>query len=129
MRATRASSFVPAASLLALASGGSALAHHSTSAFDTTSTIELEGTITRYEWANPHVFIWLEARDAQGNALIWQVEGGPPALLRRAGVTRDLITVGQRVKIFGHPGRIPDRHLTLMNSLQTDTDEKLAFGQ
>lgn len=129
MPATRPCSFVPAASLIALAAGGSAFAHHSTSAFDTTNTIELEGTITRYEWANPHVFIWLETRDAQGNAVTWQVEGGPPALLRRAGVTRDLIAVGQHVKISGHLGRAPDRHVALMNSLQTDTDEKLAFGQ
>jgi hypothetical protein len=129
MRATRASSFAPVGSLIALAAGGTALAHHSNSAFDTTSTIELEGTITRYEWANPHVFIWLETSDAQGNAVIWQVEGGPPALLRRAGVTQDLIAVGQHVKIFGHLGRASDRHMALMNSLQADTDEKLAFGQ
>ena len=129
MRAPRVLSYFPAASLIALAAGGPALAHHGTSAFDTTQKIELEGTITRYEWANPHVFIWLETRDGQGNAVTWQVEGGPPALLRRAGTTRDLIAVGQHVKVFGNPGREPDRHHALMNSLQTDANEKLTFGQ
>jgi hypothetical protein len=129
MRARRVHSCLTATTLLALGTVGTALAHHGTANFDTTQKIELEGTITRYEWANPHVFIWLETRDEQGKAVTWQVEGGPPALLRRAGVTRDLISVGQHVKVIGHPARAPDRHEALMDSLETDANEKVAFGQ
>lgn len=129
MSATRTYALRSTAASIALAVGATALAHHSTAAFDTASTIELEGAITRYEWANPHVLLWLETRDAEGNAVAWQVEGGPPALLRRGGVTRELIAVGQQVRIAGHPGRTRDRHVALMNSFATGSDEKLAFGQ
>ena len=129
MLARRVLLCVPATLLLALATVGTALAHHGTANFDTTQKIELEGAITRYEWANPHVFIWLETRDEQGKAVTWQVEGGPPALLRRAGVTRDLISVGQHVKVIGHPSRARDRHEALMNTLQTEANERVAFGQ
>jgi uncharacterized protein DUF6152 len=129
MRARRVLSSVLATTLLVIATGGIALAHHGTANFDTTQKVQLEGTITRYDWANPHVFIWLETRDEHGNAVTWQVEGGPPALLRRAGVTRDLISVGQHVKVIGHPGRAPDRHQAVMSSLQTEANETIAFGQ
>lgn len=120
-------------SLLLIAAAGAAprvaQAHHTTANFDTTRNIELEGIITRYKWANPHIFIWLEARDEQGNAVTWRVEGGPPALLRRAGITQDLISVGQHVKVSGSPARAADRREVLMNALQTDAKEQLAFGQ
>lgn len=115
--------------VIALTAGGTALAHHSTSAFDTSREVELEGRITRYEWANPHVFLWLETLDEQGTPVTWRVEGGPPALLRRAGIDRDVISVGQYVKVFGHPSRASDRYAALMNSLQTDADQSLPFGQ
>lgn len=129
MRTRRVLTCVPVTLLLALATIGTASAHHGTAKFDTTQKIELEGTITRYEWVNPHVFIWLETHDEQGTAVTWQVEGGPPALLRRAGVTGDLISVGQHVKVIGHPSRASDRHEALMNALLTETNERLAFGQ
>jgi hypothetical protein len=118
--------------LLIVAAGAAprmALAHHTTANFDTMHKIELEGVITRYQWSNPHVFIWLEARDEQGNAVTWRVEAGPPALLRRAGITQDLISVGQHVKVSGSPARAKGRRDVLLSALQNDAKEQLAFGQ
>ena len=62
-----------------LASAPAARAHHSASAFDAKQTVSLEGVVTRYEWANPHVYIWLAAPGADGETAEWQVEGQPPA--------------------------------------------------
>jgi len=116
--------------ILALPVQQAAFSHHSTAAFDTKTKIELSGTITRYRWANPHVFLWLETRDDQGKPIVWEVEAAPPAMLRRAGVTQDQIAVGDHVTVSGNPGRIAAKHQVLLNTLRKD-DSKVAliFGQ
>ena len=73
------------AAAVVLSSASPAIAHHSNAAFDSTQTISLEGVVTRYEWANPHVYLWIAAADANGDKVEWDVEGQPPALLRRLG--------------------------------------------
>src|SRR5262245_57051219 len=87
---------IVAASLLATAAP--AMAHHSMAAFDTTQTVSLEGVVTRFEWANPHVYIWLSAADADGKTVEWEVEGQPPSMLRRLGWSRETLTVGDAVQ-------------------------------
>ena len=60
-----------------------AFAHHSAAMFDATKTITLEGSIERYEWANPHVYIHLASSSGT-----WVVEAGSPSMMERVGWTR-----------------------------------------
>jgi len=54
-------------------------AHHSFAAeFDASKTVTLTGTVTKLEWANPHIWVYLDVKDAQGSLQHWQCEGGPP---------------------------------------------------
>jgi len=103
-------------------------AHHSTAIFDMTADVEIRGTIARYEWANPHVYLWVEEVTDSGERILWEVEGGPPAILRRSGVSKDQIAVGDAIVIKGKPGRVPEKRQVLMNALIKD-EATLNFGQ
>jgi hypothetical protein len=79
-----------------------AVAHHSIDAeFDREKPVELKGTVTKVEWMNPHIWIYLDVKDANGNVQKWQVEGGAPNSLRRNGVSRNALKEGDTVTING----------------------------
>jgi hypothetical protein len=81
------------------------VAHHSPARFDTDQVITVEGVVTEYEWANPHVYIYVEQTTDAGDAIDWEVEGTPPAILRRQGWSENTLRVGDRVVVTGNPAR------------------------
>jgi hypothetical protein len=79
-----------------------ALAHHSFAAeFDGKKTVKLEGTLTKLEWTNPHIWIYVDVKDESGTPVKWQCEGGPPNTLTRNGWTKDSLKAGDQVTIEG----------------------------
>ena len=77
---------------LALTSAG---AHHSVSGqFDRDKRVTVTGVITEVEWINPHTYIHLESRDESGAATMWQFESAPTAMLRKVGLTKDMLMGG-----------------------------------
>ncbi len=60
-------------------------AHHSGAMYDIGKRITIEGTVTRYDWANPHVYIYVEQTAPDGRAIEWEIETFPPATMRRHG--------------------------------------------
>jgi uncharacterized protein DUF6152 len=92
------------AALAALPSG--LVAHHSFAAqYDKSKPITLTGTVTKMEWMNPHIYFYLDVRDAQGTITHWSIEGGAPHTLYRAGWRRDSLKVGDVVTIDGFLAR------------------------
>ena len=90
--------------LLALAalSGLPAVAHHSFAAeFDGTKTVKLEGTLSKLEWANPHIWLYLDVKDASGAIVKWQCEGGAPNMLTRNGWTKESLKPGDTILVDG----------------------------
>jgi hypothetical protein len=49
-------------------------AHHGNASYDSSKTVTVKGTVTEYVWANPHVFLKLDAKDDSGNTLHWTIE-------------------------------------------------------
>jgi hypothetical protein len=88
-----------------------ALAHHSISPFDMSKTVTIEGTVARYEWANPHVYIHLTDLAADGGN--WLVEAGSPSMVQRLGWSPATLAVGDAVVVEANPARNPERRMAL----------------
>jgi hypothetical protein len=85
-------------------------AHHSFSAeFDVKQPVTLKGTVTKMEWTNPHVWIYMDVTDAQGAVQHWQCENGAPNALSRMGWTRHSLNVGDQVTIEGFRAKNDER--------------------
>lgn len=68
------------------------LAHHSVSKeFDSARAMPITGIITRVEWTNPHVWIYLNVKEADGKIVAWRVEIGAPGALTRAGFEKSVL--------------------------------------
>jgi hypothetical protein len=96
---------VPALALALWAGAVAVSAHHSFAAqYDRDKTITLNGTVTRLEWMNPHVYFYLDVKDATG-VTKWAIEGGAPTSLYRAGWRKESLKVGDVVTVHGYLAR------------------------
>jgi len=78
------------------------LAHHSFAAeFDAAKPVTVQGAVEKVEWTNPHIWIYVDGKDAAGKVERWQCEGGSPNTLTRQGWSRDTLKVGDQVIIEG----------------------------
>jgi len=91
-----------AVALCATVATGTALAHHSFAAeFDANAPIELTGTVTKVDWANPHTYFYIDVTSAKGDVQNWALEMGSPNGLMRRGWTRDSMKIGDVVIVSG----------------------------
>ena len=98
--------FLAALVLCSLLSVAPAAAHHSLQAqFDVKKLVTLRGLITKVEWFSPHVYLYLDVNDAQGTVSKWAIESPGSATLRRGGVTRQMLGVGETVTVLAYHAR------------------------
>ena len=88
--------------LAALASTGTLLAHHSLANFDTTTAVRVKGTIFQFQPINPHSYIFLDQKTADGATRRWAVEGPSLLQLSRKGVAKDVLKPGDVVEVCGY---------------------------
>ena len=81
------------------------LAHHGNAAYDTAKTVTVKGTVTDYIWANPHVFLKLDAKDESGNTLHWVIEGQNAVTQASAGWTNATFKAGDQVIVDVTPAK------------------------
>jgi len=80
--------------------------HHSeASQFDRDDPVSVEGVVSKLEWTNPHVWYYVVVTDENGEATTWGFSGLPPGVLRRRGITRDTLKVGDVVRVTGNRAR------------------------
>jgi hypothetical protein len=91
-----------------------AAAHHSVSGqFDSSKPITLKGVVSKIDWMNPHVYVYLDVKDADGAVTTWALSTLPTAMMRRAGLTKESLTgaAGETVTIEAIPARDGTKHL------------------
>ena len=79
-----------------------AIAHHGVAGYDLTKTITLHGTVTRFDWSNPHCVIHMEAKSASGEVQNWTIELAAPSLLTRMGWNKNVMKAGDDITADQH---------------------------
>ncbi|MCU1337204.1 MAG: hypothetical protein JWO19_2785 [Bryobacterales bacterium] len=81
-------------------------AHHAyTAEFDTQKPIKMTGVLTKVEWANPHIWVYLDVKDQNGKVVNWGFSASPPGMLQRRGITKSSLKIGEVLTITGHQAK------------------------
>lgn len=80
-------------------------AHHGTASYDTGKNVTVKGAVTDFQFVNPHVLVFLDAKDEKGNVQKWQGELTSPNHLARNGWTRSSLKPGDEVTLAGFPAK------------------------
>ena len=99
----RAKLSVVAAGLGLVLASATAWAHHSFAAeFDDKQVVKLQGTVTQMEWVNPHAWIHIDVKNADGSVTNWMIEGNTPNGLLRRGFTKKSLEPGTELLVEGY---------------------------
>jgi hypothetical protein len=112
--------------LLVFAAG--AFAHHGTSLYDMTKPVVVKGTITQFEWGNPHNQIFFDATDEKGNVLHWVASTEPPAVMSEKGWTRKSLKPGDQVTAYVFAAKNGAPVGNLQKIVLSDGKELIAMG-
>ena len=88
-----------------MAPAAPALAHHSFAMYDNDHQIKLVGTVTHFQWTNPHVYIELENNDTSAKVAHWTIECANPGILDRVGSKFNMIKPGDKLTVIVAPLR------------------------
>jgi hypothetical protein len=97
------------------------VAHHAFAAeFDSKRPVKFKGTVTKMAWVNPHAWIYVDVKKADGSVEEWMVEAGTPNTLFRRGFTKQSLQVGTEITVDGYQSkdgslRANGRDVTLPN--------------
>ncbi len=124
---------------LVLAGALPVIAHHSFSAeFDPGRTVTLRGVVSKVDWVNPHIFVYLDVKDEAGKTTTWALQSLPPLFFRGSGLTRDvLLSNKQEVTVTANPAKdgtaaygfmtklvYPDGHVFSMSPQDADPNPR-----
>ena len=95
------------AAVAALSCAMPVLAHHSFAAeFDSSKTVTLHGVVSKVDWINPHIFVYLDVKDDSGKTTTWALQSLPPLFFRGSGLTKDaLLSNKQEVTVTANPAK------------------------
>ena len=124
----RSSLFAALALASALAFARPAAAHHGFSVeFDDSKPLTLTGTVTRMEFMNPHIYFYMDVKDARGKVVNWAFEGSPPNILYRQGWRKDTIKPGDVITADGFRAR-DGSHLVACTKVKFQDGHELQVG-
>ena len=91
---------------LALLSTVPLVAHHAVSAeFDSGKVITLKGVVSKVDWVNPHIFIYLDVKDESGKVTTWRLQSVPPMFMKGSGLTKEKLLDGAETTVTAFPAK------------------------
>jgi Family of unknown function (DUF6152) len=105
-----------------------AFAHHAWHGYDMANLSTVKGTVTQFDWGNPHVWISFEALDEKGNIEKWSAGGPSPSRMANTGWDKDTLKPGDQISAVGH--RIEDGtfYMRLVKVVLADGRELICYG-
>jgi hypothetical protein len=114
-------------------------AHHAVTAeFDPGKTVTLKGVVSKVDWVNPHIFVYLDVKDDAGKTTTWMLQSLPPLFFKGSGLTKEgLLSNKQEVTVSAYPAKdgtqaygfllkvsYPDGHVFTMTPQAADPNAK-----
>jgi hypothetical protein len=99
-------------------------AHHGNSAYDMSKTVAQKGTVTHFEYANPHTQVYYDVTDDKGNVEHWVAETTNPAMLNRVGWSKETLKPGDQITLFVNPNKVGAK-VTFLQKIQFPDGKEL----
>ena len=106
-----------------------ALAHHSFAAFDVSTQKTVSGTIKKFDWTNPHTWVWLDVVNEQGVVETWGIEGMSPNYLARRGWTRTTLKAGDKITVTVRPMKSGEKGGMFVNAKRPGGETLVMGGE
>ncbi len=82
------------------------MAHHAVSAeFNSEKTVTLKGVVSKVDWVNPHIFVYVDVKDESGKVSTWRLQSLPPMFFKGSGLTKDKLLDGSEVTVTAFPAK------------------------
>ncbi len=82
------------------------LAHHAVSAeFDASKMVTFKGTVSRVDWVNPHIFVYVDVKDESGKTTTWRLQSAPPMFFKGSGLTKEKLLEGGEATVTAFPAK------------------------
>jgi hypothetical protein len=94
------------ATMVALLSSLPSVAHHAVSAeFNSEKVLTLKGVVSKVDWVNPHIFVYLDVKDDSGKVTTWRLQSLPPLFFKGSGLTKERLLDGTETTVNVYPAK------------------------
>jgi hypothetical protein len=95
-----------AAAAVALLCALPVAAHHAVSAeFDASKEVTLKGVVSKVDWVNPHIFVYVDVKDESGKVTTWRLQSAPPMFFKGSGLTKEKLLDGTEATVTAYPAK------------------------
>jgi hypothetical protein len=106
------------------------VAHHGfDTEYDRNKTVSLTGVVTKVEWTNPHMHVYIDVPDGKGNVINYNMEMTSPNTIRRRGWTMNTLLPGEKVVFEGYLGKVVESRGALQRIAKAETPDEVLFSQ
>jgi len=103
-------------------------AHHAWHGYDMNNLTTVKGTVTLFDWANPHVWISLDVKDDKSNTEKWMAGGPSPSRMAGTGWDKDTLKAGDEITVVGHKITDGTNNLRMVKVVLADGRELICYG-